>query len=102
MTYPIYSIYLRSILPDEAECHFDPELHTGPEDPTAEPPAERQAREDVAREVCDGCPVRMACLKLAVDTLPEAGVWAGYTADEIAELAAPLLSPAALGLGEVA
>jgi len=102
MSYPTFSIYLRSILSDQAECQFDPELHTGPEDPKDESPAERQAREDVAREICDGCPVRLACLTLALHTLPETGVWAGYNADELAEVAAPLLTPSALGLEEVA
>lgn len=92
-----FSLYLRSILPDQAECRFDPDLHDGPESPERERPAERQAREDVAREVCRACPIRLDCLTLALRTLPETGVWAGFTADEIGELVAPLHTTSALG-----
>lgn len=69
---------------DGAECRFDPELHDGP-DPvtTIEHPDARAAREDVAREICASCSVRDLCLEYAVRTLPERGVWAGFTADQI-------------------
>ncbi|WP_157996115.1 WhiB family transcriptional regulator [Thermomonospora amylolytica] len=82
---------LRDALIDVAECRFDPELHTGPDAFTTEADADREVREAVAREVCAGCPVRGECLELALRTLPEGGVWAGFTADEIAVLAAARL-----------
>src|SRR4051794_3273309 len=50
----------------EGECRFDPELHTGPDAFTIEPPAERMAREDAAREVCETCPVWDSCLEYAL------------------------------------
>ena len=73
---------------DGAECRFDPELHDGP-DPltTIEHPEARAAREDVAREICEGCPLRDACLEYATRVRPTYGVWAGRTAEEIARLA---------------
>lgn len=79
---------LRDELLGGAECRFDPELHDGP-DPrtTIEHPDARAAREDVARDVCGGCPVRDTCLAYALRTRPKHGVWAGHTADEIARIA---------------
>jgi WhiB family redox-sensing transcriptional regulator len=82
---------------DRAECRFDPDLHTGPDAFEEESLDERAVREDVAKEVCGGCPVRMACLEHALKTLPEYGIWAGFTADEIAELAADLHASTELG-----
>ena len=76
-------------LADEGSCRFDPELHTDPDAFTDEPADERAAREDVAREVCEQCPVLASCLFFALDVRPEAGVWAGLTADELRALAAP-------------
>ncbi|MFF5265495.1 WhiB family transcriptional regulator [Actinomadura viridis] len=67
-----------------AQCRFDPDLHTGPGD---ESPEEQAVRESVAAEVCRSCPLRGACLDLAVRILPEHGVWAGFTATELAGLA---------------
>jgi hypothetical protein len=80
---------LRDECLDGAECLFDPELHNGP-DPviTVEQPDARAAREDVAMDVCASCPVRAMCLEYAVRTRPNRGVWAGYTAIEIAAHAA--------------
>jgi hypothetical protein len=70
-------------------CLCDPELFTGPADiePENEAPEDRAARIAVAVEVCADCPVRLACLAYALRTRPVAGVWAGFTADEIASLA---------------
>jgi WhiB family redox-sensing transcriptional regulator len=70
------------------ECRFDPDLHTGPDSFMIEPAAERMVREDVAREVCEGCPVWDVCLDYALrlPSLPKGGIWAGYTANEIAAL----------------
>ncbi|MFI0448222.1 WhiB family transcriptional regulator [Actinomadura sp. 6N118] len=77
-----------------AQCRFDPELHTGPI--LAEESAEdREVREAVAIGVCETCPLRRACFEYAVATLPEFGIWAGCTAEQIAELAV-------IGLGDVA
>lgn len=81
----------------DGECRFDPELHTGPDAFTIEPPAERMAREDAAREVCGSCPVWDSCLEYALRTNPKSGIWAGMTARKIREL-----GKAARELGEVA
>ncbi|MEU5880878.1 WhiB family transcriptional regulator [Spirillospora sp. NPDC047279] len=78
-----------------AQCRFDPELHTGPDVFTQESAEDREVREAVAIGVCETCPLRQACFEYAVTTMPESGVWAGFTAEEIAELAV-------VGLGEVA
>ena len=59
-----------------------------------EPPEDRAARIDVAREVCASCPVRLACLAYTLRTRPAAGVWAGFTPDEIAALVAAANRPA--------
>jgi len=81
------------------ECRFDPELHTGPDSFTIEPAEHRSAREDAAREVCEDCPVWDLCLDYALrlPKLPAGGIWAGYTAREIATL-----KRQARALGEVA
>jgi hypothetical protein len=68
-----------------AQCRFDPDLHTGPD--ATETPDERAARELVAKQVCETCPLRGACLELAMRIRPEYGVWAGFTAAELATLA---------------
>ncbi|TDB84481.1 hypothetical protein E1264_24520 [Actinomadura sp. KC216] len=68
-----------------AQCRFDPELHTGPDG--AESPDERAARELVAVQVCESCPLHAECLELAMRFRPESGVWAGFTAAALAALA---------------
>ncbi|WP_433465369.1 WhiB family transcriptional regulator [Spirillospora sp. CA-128828] len=84
-----------------AQCRFDPELHTGPDD--TESPDERAARELVAAEVCESCPLRAQCLDLAMQIRPKCGVWAGFTAAELATLTdLSDLDPFASDLGEVA
>lgn len=86
-----------------AQCRFDHELHTGPAG--EETPDERAARELVAAEVCATCPLRAQCLELATAIRPDYGVWAGFTADELAALAdrdAFNSDPSALDLDEVA
>ncbi|MEV6985009.1 WhiB family transcriptional regulator [Sphaerisporangium sp. NPDC051017] len=80
-------------LAERALCGFDPELHTGPDAFTDEPDDERAAREQVAREVCAECPARVACLRRALRLAPNAGVWAGFTPDELAELPHPAAVP---------
>jgi hypothetical protein len=79
-------------------CLCDPELFTGPTDiePEDEPAQDRAARIAVAREVCASCPVRLACLAYALRTRPGAGVWAGFTPEEIAALVAAANRPARL------
>ncbi|MFB9830944.1 WhiB family transcriptional regulator [Actinoallomurus acaciae] len=77
---------LRDECLDGAQCLFDAELHDGP-DPVEHPDA-RAAREDVAKDICATCPVQVACLEYAIRTRPVGGVWAGLTAEEIAQLAA--------------
>ncbi|MDL4772491.1 WhiB family transcriptional regulator [Actinomadura xylanilytica] len=86
------AVDLRGMPIEGAQCRFDPELH---DCPAQESPDERAAREVVAAEVCASCPLRDGCLNFALRILPTYGVWAGFTADEIAELSA-------LDMGEVA
>ncbi|GGT58192.1 WhiB family transcriptional regulator [Actinomadura citrea] len=81
-----------------AQCRFDPDLHTGPDGD--ESPDERAARELVAAEVCQTCPLRGACLELATRVRPEYGVWAGLTPAELAAL--PDLDMSDVDLNEVA
>ncbi|TDB76059.1 WhiB family transcriptional regulator [Actinomadura sp. KC216] len=81
-----------------AQCRFDPELHTGPYG--YEPPDERAARELVAVQVCQSCPLRAECFELAMRFRPETGVWAGFTAAELAIDVQPALSD--FDLNEVA
>lgn len=40
-----------------------------------------------ARQVCGSCPVRRECLRHALDTLPEFGIWGGHTIKEIRAMA---------------
>lgn len=37
---------------------------------------------DAAKEVCNGCPVREACLDFALATNQDSGVWGGTAEDE--------------------
>jgi hypothetical protein len=84
-----------AVLTGEPACLCDPELFTGPTgiEPEDEPADEKAARLDAARDVCAECPVRLACLAYALRTRPAAGVWAGYTADELAYLGAAARRP---------
>ncbi len=78
------------ILDGDPGCVCDPELFTGPAgiEPEDEPETNQAARIEVARQVCASCPVRLPCLAYALRTRPAAGVWAGFTAEEITGLAA--------------
>jgi len=103
-----------AVLEGDPGCLCDPELFTGPAGIEAEdePEQDRAARIEVARQVCASCPVRQPCLAYALRTRPAAGVWAGFTAEEIAVTARRLarrrraaLRPASIGpaeIGEVA
>ena len=84
------------VLAADPGCACDPELFTGPADIEAEDesPEDRSARVTVAQEVCASCPVRLACLAYALRSRPAAGVWAGFTAEEITALAAAANRPA--------
>ena len=79
-----------AVLSGDPSCLCDPELFTGPAgvEPEDEPEADRAARVAVAREVCASCPVRLACLAYTLRTRPAAGVWAGFTPEEITGLVA--------------
>lgn len=85
-----------AVLGGDPGCVCDPELFTGPAgiEEEDEPAEEKAARIDAARDVCAGCPVRLACLAYALRTRPAAGIWAGYTADELAWLGAAARRPA--------
>ena len=63
-------------------------------EPEDEPPQDRAARVEVARQVCAACPVRRPCLAYALRTRPAAGVWAGFTPEEITGLIAAAARPA--------
>jgi WhiB family redox-sensing transcriptional regulator len=84
-----------TVLAGDPGCVCDPELFSGPADtePENEPPEDRTARIAVAREVCASCPVRLGCLAYTLRTRPVAGVWAGFTPDEIAALVAAANRP---------
>jgi Transcription factor WhiB len=85
-----------AVLAGEPGCVCDPELFTGPAgiEPEAEPPEEQAARIEVARQICAVCPVRRPCLVYALRTRPAAGVWAGFTPEEITGLIAAAARPA--------
>lgn len=72
-----------AILNSDPGCLLDRELFDGPAD-GIESETECSAREAVARDVCAECPARTRCLIYALATRPESGVWAGFTAQELA------------------
>lgn len=86
-------MFLLSLVPDRAvkdlrgrpiegaQCRFDPTLHAGPTG--TESPDERAAREAVAVEVCESCPLFAACRAAALRERPAFGVWGGLTSAEI-------------------
>ncbi|GLZ05288.1 hypothetical protein Acsp03_27540 [Actinomadura sp. NBRC 104412] len=86
---------LLSQVAERAECRHDPDLHTGPDSFEVEPPAERLARLDAAREVCRSCPVWDLCLDYAVRARPAHGVWAGLLPRELAGLRRAVRRPEA-------
>jgi WhiB family transcriptional regulator, redox-sensing transcriptional regulator len=47
--------------------------------PTGERGEARRRREDHAREICDGCPVRTDCARFALANGEEHGFWGGMT-----------------------
>lgn len=46
---------------------------------------------DLAKAACAGCPIRLACLKLALETGERHGVWGGLTELERQQLRLDLL-----------
>lgn len=60
----------------------------GPHSSIFYPPAqverriEKRRREERAKEVCAGCPVRLDCLDHAVTIGEQHGIWGGLTAKE--------------------
>jgi WhiB family redox-sensing transcriptional regulator len=85
-----------AVLAGDPGCVLDPELFTGPAgiEPEDEPVLDRAARIDAARQVCAACPVRRPCLAYALRTRPAAGVWAGFTPEEITGLIGAAARPA--------
>lgn len=63
----------------EAQCLYDPELHTGPND-TVENAEMLAARHMVAADVCLSCPLLGRCLDRAVAGSPEPGIWGAFDA----------------------
>ena len=56
-----------------------PDLFFGPD---AERVTDRQRREDRAKAICAGCPVRRPCLAYALDSGQAFGIWGGADEDE--------------------
>ncbi|WP_081539804.1 MULTISPECIES: WhiB family transcriptional regulator [Kitasatospora] len=50
--------------------------------PAHEGRAEAREREEAAKRVCGGCPVRLECRRHALATREPYGVWGGLTEDE--------------------
>ena len=65
---------------EAAACRYvSPALFFSPD---GERCAEKTAREAHAKAVCDGCPVRLACLAYALSVPIKHGTWGGLTEDE--------------------
>ncbi|MET9606814.1 WhiB family transcriptional regulator [Streptomyces sp. NPDC006512] len=77
-------------LPGSAHHHWDWQsraacrgLGSGPFfHPAGERGEERDERDEAAKRVCAGCPVRAACLDHALRTREPFGVWGGLTEEE--------------------
>lgn len=54
--------------------------------PADERGEDREQRDEAAKRVCAGCPVRTACLEHALRTREPYGVWGGLTEEERREL----------------
>lgn len=69
-------------------CAAQPELFFEPDtsDRFGEKPAAKELRERSAKNLCKSCPARELCLELATRECPAAGIWAGYTADELSDM----------------
>ncbi|GHB79052.1 transcriptional regulator WhiD [Streptomyces cirratus] len=50
--------------------------------PAGERGEDREVRDEAAKQVCAGCPVRAACLEHALTTREPFGVWGGLTEEE--------------------
>ena len=55
---------------------------SGVESDTFFPASEEEPAAKAAKEICDECPVREACLQYALVTNQSAGVWGGLDAGE--------------------
>lgn len=66
---------------DRGRCRdLDPDLFFPPVE--SESSEQRQAREKTAKAVCSACPVRVECLKWALNHRERLGVWGGLTERE--------------------
>lgn len=45
----------------------------------SESPADRHAREELAKSICETCAVREECLEYALETREPYGIWGGLT-----------------------
>ncbi|MER6400480.1 MULTISPECIES: WhiB family transcriptional regulator [unclassified Kitasatospora] len=52
-------------------------------------------REEQAKRICRGCPVREECLRHALEVREPYGVWGGLSETERADLLGPVRSPQA-------
>lgn len=64
---------------EQSQLFFEPDTFAH----RLEPHAVRRMRERSAKALCTSCPVRELCLELARREQPTAGVWGGFTHDEI-------------------
>lgn len=75
----------RQVAPDVAKpCAGRSELFL---ERTGEPNDERVARERAAKAVCDGCPVEVDCLDVAIANREAGAVWGGLNDQERARVA---------------
>lgn len=55
----------------------------GPEvDLRNEPQEDREAREEVAKAICEGCKLKWPCLEWALDTYEDWGIWGGMNSPD--------------------
>ncbi|MEE2036115.1 WhiB family transcriptional regulator [Nocardiopsis sp. CT-R113] len=66
---------------DQSDLFFEPDTS----DRFGEKPAAREMRERSARTLCLSCPARDLCLELALREKPAAGIWAGFSSEEITD-----------------
>lgn len=66
-------------------CAAQPDLFFEPDTSVrfGEKPAAKELRERSAKILCLSCPVRDLCLELARREEPDAGIWGGFTYDQI-------------------
>ena len=68
---------------EEAPCVGSTSFYYGPTaDLRQEPEVERRKREAICKQMCQGCFMRLECLRYALLNKEEQGVWGGMSEDE--------------------